>query len=157
LRDLSVSDWARMSEAVAQRECEALARVLPHGLRFDGLKTQDYCGRTHRIAHFSRTEAGDLVQFVLVSGGEVSLGFDGRAFKASSEQIESFAESSAHYDIDSSIHRFVDSQTSPRRTVCLSPLLVEVQARQVAKREDLDPLSESDPMFERFRNDCPQG
>jgi hypothetical protein len=45
LRDLSLSDWARMSDEVAQRECEALARSLPHGLRFDALVMHEYGGR----------------------------------------------------------------------------------------------------------------
>ena len=114
LRDLTLSDWARMSDEVAQRECEALARSLPHGLRFDALVMHEYGGRRHRVAGFSRGDVGDLVQFVLVPGGEVSLGFDGRDFRPSAGQIASFAESANAYDLGSSIHSFVDSQTSAR-------------------------------------------
>src|ERR1700687_3657305 len=121
LRDLSVSDWARMSDAVAERECEALARALPHGLKFSDLQKQDFCRRTHRIARFSRSEASNVVQFVLVPGGDASLGFDGHDFKASHRQIESFAESAKDYDLDPSIHRLVDTQTSSPRTACVAP------------------------------------
>jgi hypothetical protein len=61
LRDLCLSDWVRMSDEVARRECEALARSLPHGLRFDALVMHEYSGRRHRVASFNRVDIGDLV------------------------------------------------------------------------------------------------
>jgi hypothetical protein len=135
-----MSDWARMSDGVARRECEALARALPHGLEFNGLEIYDYCGRTHRIARFARRD--DLIQFVLVPGGEVTLGFDGRGFKPSYWQIVSFADSAKEFDIDPSIRRFVDTQTSSPRRACLAPALVEIEAQSIDQRQDLVPLGE---------------
>jgi hypothetical protein len=155
LRDLSVSDWAGMRDDVARRECEAMARALPHGLEFSDLKMHEYCGRTHRIARFIRSEAGDLAQFVLVPGGDVSLGFDGHDFKPSYRQTESFTRSAEHFDLGLSIHQIVDTQTSSRRTACVPPMLVEVDAREVEPRQDLDPVSEGDPMFEKFGSEHP--
>jgi len=154
LRDFSVLDWSRMSDGVARRECEALARALPHGLEFEDLKTHDYCGRTHRIAYFDGKEGGDLVQFVLVPGGEVSLGFDGTDFKPSNCQIESFAESATEYDLGPSITQFVDTQTSPRRTACVPPMLIEVVAQEVMP---LEPVAEHDAIFARLQDEYPQG
>lgn len=136
-----------MSDDVARRECEALARSLPHGLRFDALVMHEYGGRRHRVASFSRGDIGDLVEFVLVPGGEVSLGFDGRDFRPSARQIESFAESANAYDLDSSINSFVDSQTSARRVASVAPMLIEFEARPVEPRQDVEPLSPGDPMF----------
>jgi hypothetical protein len=146
LRDLSLSDWERMSDEVARRECEALARSLPHGLQLDALVMHEYGGRRHRVAGFSRGDVGNLVQFVLVPGGEVSLGFDGRDFRPSAGQIESFAESANAYDLGSSIHSFVDSQTSAPRTARVAAMLVEVEARPVEPRQDVELLSTSDPI-----------
>jgi hypothetical protein len=136
LRDLCLSDWARMSDEVARRECEALARSLPHGLQVDALVMHEFGGRRHRVASFSRGDVGDLIQFVLVPGGEVSLGFDGRDFRPSVRQIESFAESASAYDLDSSINSFVDSQTSARRGASVAPMLIEFEARPVEPRQD---------------------
>ena len=155
LRGLSVADWARMDDGAAQAECEALARALPHGLKLDDLRMHEYGGRTHRIARFSRREAGDLVQFVLVPGGEVALGFDGHDFKPSYWQTVSFAESAKEYDFEPSIVQFVDAQTSPRRTAYLPPILVEVEAQEVAPRRDFHPVSEDDPVFQKFRDEYP--
>jgi hypothetical protein len=151
LRDLSLPDWARMSDEVAQRECEALARSLPHGLRFDALVMHEYGGRCQRVAGFSRGDIGDLVQFVLVPGGEVSLGFDGRDFRPSAQQIASFAESANAYDLGWSIHSFVDSQTSARRGASVAPMLIEVEARPVERRQDAELLSPGDPTFDNVR------
>ena len=145
---LSLSDWARMSDEVAQRECEVLARSLPHGLRFDALVMHEYGGRCHRVAGFSRGDIDDLVQFVLVPGGDVSLGFDGRDFRPSARQLASFAESANAYDLGSSIHGFVDSQTSARRVASVAPRLMEVQARPVERRQDAELRSPGDPTFE---------
>jgi len=153
LRDLSVLDWSQMSDSVARAECEALARALPHGLEFKDLKTHDYCGRTRRIAYFDREEAGNLLQFVLVPGGEVSLGFDGNDFEPSDWQIESFAESAKEYDLGPSITQFVDTQTSPRRAACVTPMLIEVVAREVTP---LEPVAEHDAIFARLQDEYPQ-
>ena len=76
LQDLSLSDWERMADEAARRECETLARSLPHGLKLTSVAMHEYCGRRHRVARFSRREGGDLVHFDLVPGGEVLLGFN---------------------------------------------------------------------------------
>jgi hypothetical protein len=64
LRDLSLSDWMRMIEKLAWRECEALAQTLPQGATFNGLNAHFYCGREHRIAQFSVGDGGRAAEFV---------------------------------------------------------------------------------------------
>jgi hypothetical protein len=151
LRDLTLSDWSRMSDHVARRECKRAARELPHELEFAGLQAHMYCGRRHRLARFSRREAGGIVHFVLVPGGEVRLGFDGHAFRPSRTQVESFAASAEAYEIDLSIWQFVDSQTTVPRRVELAPMLIEVEARESVPREDLELLEATDPDFKKFQ------
>jgi len=143
LRDLSVSDWVGMTDGIARAECEALARALPHGLALRDLKTHGYCGRLHRVARFVRGEGDDFVQFVLVPGGQVLLGFNGDDFKPSDWQIESFSCSAKEYDLDPSIRRFVDTQTSPRRTADIRPVLVEIEAKEVRMQLNLNPAGEA--------------
>lgn len=150
LRNLTMLDWARMSDEMARRECDGLARSLPQGLKFDGLEAHAYCGREHRIARFSRREPGKGADFVLVPGGQVSLGFDGHDFKPTVQQIESFVRFVEADGIDRSIREFVDAQTSARREVLVPPMLIEIDARAPEKRDDVEAIGADDPLFHQF-------
>jgi Sulfatase-modifying factor enzyme 1 len=158
LRDLSLSDWTRMNDELARRECEALARSLPHALKLTGLAAYEYCGRSHRVARFSCREGGDLVHFVLVPGGEVSLGFDGHDFRPTRRQIKSFEgwpEEMLRRDIDPchvkfSILDYVEQNTSVPHQVIVPTLLVEVEAQPIEPREDVISVYEDDPAFGEF-------
>jgi hypothetical protein len=164
LRDISQSDWAHLSELVVRRRCKELARRLPPGFELSSVKDHSYCGETHRVARFSRREDGNLVHFVLVPGGEVSLGFDGRNFQPSRWQIESYRrwpEELLRQDVDPryvhwSISEFVDAETSLPRTICVPAIMIEVEARHIEPRSDIELLREGDPMFERFRDRYPE-
>jgi hypothetical protein len=165
LRDVILSDWTGMSDGAARRECEDLARELPHGLTLTSLKIHTYCGRQHRVARFSRREAGELVHFVLVPGGPVSLGCDGHKFKPKDWQIESLVESasalekrrsivkflsgmryyaSLMYQHTGSIEKYVDDHTSAARTTFIRSMLVEMEARDAEART----ISADDPAFD---------
>jgi hypothetical protein len=65
-----------------------------------------------RIARFSRRQPDGVVHFVLVPGGEVTLGFDGRGFAPSPQQLESFTDSAEAYGIEQSIREYVQAHTS---------------------------------------------
>lgn len=135
------------SDEVAWRECEALARALartlPHGMRFAGLEAHSYCGRSHRIARFCLAEPGGSADFVLVPGGPALLGFDGQRFQASDEQIESFALEAEEYGFEESIHDFVEAQTTAPRRASIQPMLVEVVARKLG----VNLITPDDPIF----------
>lgn len=164
LRDLCFADWGRMSDEVAKRECEALSRSLPGGLTLTNLVMHEYCGRSHRVARFSTREAGDLVHFVLVPGGEVSLGFDGRDFKPSRRQIKSFQgwplemlrRDYEPQHVKFTIHDFVEQNTSSRRTVVVPTVLMEVEARPVEQREDVETIDQRDPIYKQFSLQNPE-
>jgi hypothetical protein len=132
-----------MSDATARQECEALVRTQPHALRFDGLEPHDYCGRGHRIARFTLETPDGIARFVLVPGGEVALGFDGRDFRPTFQQIESFAWAAEAYGIDQPIRDFVDGHTSTPRTASLHPILVEEVAHEVS----VEPVRDDDPVL----------
>lgn len=155
LQDLSLSDWMRMSDKVARRECEELAKRLPHGLQLIVLAEHSYCGRTHRVARFSLKEKGGYAQFVLVPGGQVRLGFDVQEFRPSPSQLASFARIAKARKLGDSIERFVESQTSKSRIEYLGPILIEVNARAVERREDIQELSGDDPLFQEFERQFP--
>jgi hypothetical protein len=79
LRDLSLSDWAHMGDEMARHQCEAIVRALPFDVTFIRLEAHAYCGREHRIARFRLGDGEEAAEFVLVPGGEVSLGFRRRS------------------------------------------------------------------------------
>ncbi len=155
LRELSLHEWAAMCDGAARRECEALAQSLPHGLKLSGLAMHQYCGRSHRVARFSMREGGDLVHFVLVPGGEVLLGFDGSDFKPSPRQIRSFRGWPSELllrgvelqHVKFSIYDFVDQNTSPQRAAFVPTVLMEVEARSIEPREDVELVDSGDPIY----------
>jgi formylglycine-generating enzyme required for sulfatase activity len=147
LRNLTLADWARMSDATAKAECEALARALPHGLQLDELAAHAYCGRKHRVARFSRREPDGVAHLVLVPGGEATLGFDGQEFMPTPQQMDSFADSAEALGIGQSIGEHVDAYTSARRTIDVAPLLVEIEARNVG----VEPVGADDPVLAELR------
>ena len=155
LAELTLSDWARMRDEVARRECEELAGRLPYDLQLTGLADHSYCGHTHRVARFSLKEKGGYAQFVLVPGGEVRLGFDVEEFRPSPSQLKSYERSARQYKLNDSIERFVDSQTSAPRTVYLQPVLVEADARPVERRDDIQELDCDDPKFQEYERIFP--
>jgi hypothetical protein len=143
LRDLSLSDWAHMGDEMARGECEAIAQALPRGATFNGLKAHAYCGREYRIARFRLGDGEEAAEFVLVPGGEASVGFDGRDFRPSEQQLESFARSAEEYWIDQSIREFVNAQTSAARVVYVAAMLVEVEAREIG----VEQIGPDDPAY----------
>jgi hypothetical protein len=148
LRDLSLSDWMRMSEELAWRECEVLAQALPHRAAFNGINAHSYCGREHRIARFRIGDGERAAEFVLVPGGEAPLGFDGRNFSPSEQQMASFADSAEEYGIDQSIQEFVEGQTSAPRVVQIAAILLEVEAREVGA----EPVDSNDPAYSELHS-----
>jgi hypothetical protein len=129
LADLTLSDWQRLSEERARRECENLARSLD--LRFDSLEPHVYCGRENRVARFRAERFDGEATYALVPGGAVALGFRGEDFKPSAKQIASFADSAEEYGLTPSINEFVDTQMSPPRTARVATLLIEIEAGEI--------------------------
>jgi hypothetical protein len=151
----ALSDWTNTSDAVARRDCEALARALPHGLRFAGLEAHSYCGRSHRIARFRLPDSasGGSVDFVLVPGGEAALGFDGQSFKPSAGQSESFLETAEEYGFDEPINDYVDSQTTTPRRADIPAMLVEMEASNLG----VELIASDDPIFKELEQEFGSG
>jgi len=147
LADLTLSDWQRLSEERARRECENLARSL--GLRFEGLEPNVYCGRENRVARFRAERLDGEAGFALVPGGAVTLGFRGEDFKPSAKQIASFADSAEEYGLTPSINEFVDTQTSPPRTAHLTTLLIEIEAGETG----VEQVAADDPVLVGLRRE----
>jgi hypothetical protein len=140
LADLTLSDWQRLSEECARRECENLARSL--GLRCDSLEPHVYCGRENRIARFRAEELDGEATFALVPGGTVALGFRGEDFQPSAKQIASFADSAEEYGLTPSINEFVDTQTSPPRSARVATLATAFSEANPGDAIDLDNVAD---------------
>jgi formylglycine-generating enzyme required for sulfatase activity len=139
--DLTAEVWLAQTGPAATGLAQSLAAE--HDLRFAGLSQQEYAGRAHRVALFDR--AGML--FALVPGGEARLGYDGGSFAATPEQAESYAESAQEYGLPP-MHEYLETMTSPRRSVELPAMLVAVEPFSVYAAIDLDEEDEVEESYE---------
>ena len=132
--DLSFAQWDAQSDESARRIAQALADR--HYLRLVGLQRRAYAGRSHRVALFDRHG----MRFALVPGGRPTLGYAASACVPTPDQAASYAESAAEYGLPE-LAEFVDSMTSPRRSLELAAMLVAVEAFDPCEL----PLSPDDP------------
>lgn len=119
--DLSFAQWNAQSDESARRIAQELADR--HYLRLAGLERRSYAGRSHRVAVFDRHG----MRFALVPGGRPTLGYTGSAFRPTPDQAGSYAESADEYGLPE-LSEFIDSMTSPLRSMELPAMLVAVAA-----------------------------
>jgi hypothetical protein len=122
------SDWSGLSPGERGRRARALAGELPEGWRFVGIRQHALAGQRGAVAHFER--AG--VSFVLVPGGEVTLGFDASSWEPLPGESRSYRSSAAEYGLPKRATTYVRKHTRPPRQVTVPPLLVEAQPVEIA-------------------------
>ncbi|HTJ39240.1 MAG TPA: hypothetical protein VL738_38940 [Dactylosporangium sp.] len=125
-------EWERWT-AIGDAEAEALVTRIAGqlGAASVDVRQHEYAGRRNRIALFDL----DGVQFALVPGGQVQVGYDAARFAATPDQLESYRDSSQGYGLQDSIHEHIAAYTSPSRVADLPALLVAVEAVQAGLTE----------------------
>ncbi|WP_127507656.1 hypothetical protein [Actinoplanes solisilvae] len=119
---IDVTQWSGLDPVAAAKVAESVAART--GATLVEVQAHEYAGRRAPVAVF--TVGGE--RFVLVPGGEVTVGFDSGRFEPTPEQEASFAESADEYGIEQDIRQFTNAVTSDRRTVEVPSLLVAVEA-----------------------------
>lgn len=162
LYDLTLEHWDTVSDATRERLAFELASSLPTGFDLKRVERWELGKQTHFIARFSYRGAG----FVLVPGGEVTLGYDpATPFSPSAAQTESWQETVNDASrarlarglapIDPSLENYIRAVSSPLRTINLAPFLIEVEAREAG----VEPLPLDAPEVlaytERYRDEGP--
>ncbi|MDI9889286.1 hypothetical protein QMZ92_34435 [Streptomyces sp. HNM0645] len=122
LADLSLDQWRSFDLRTARRVAEkAAARV---DGRVTVVETIEHLGAPlHRV----RIER-DAQEFVLIPGGEVTLGFDIDAWQPTSEQTADYEESlDQGYGYGPDLRAHLAPSLSPRRSVVLAAVLMAVE------------------------------
>ncbi|WP_433789486.1 hypothetical protein [Actinoplanes sp. CA-252034] len=121
--DLTQSAWNELSDEAAARIAAAIASDT--GATLTHVGSHSYADRSGRIALLQR----DGIDFALVPGGTVDLGFDPARFTVTARQAAHFAEAAAEWGLDGTPIDFIVGTTSPPRRVALPARLVAVRAR----------------------------
>lgn len=128
--DLDLARWRSLNDVAARRWAAQIADAT--GVELVEVRPGGYAGQPGQIALYRHHGA----LYALVPGGEVVLGYDGARFAPTPAQAADYA---ASWFSDTDIHAFVDSTTSPSRTVHVPTLLVAVEAAEAgAGSADLD-------------------
>jgi len=136
--DLDLDGWMALSDERAGHVAADIARAV--GAELVGLRHQQYAGRTFRLALFHRGG----IEYSLVPGGEVTLGFDAERFTPTPQQAADYAEDAELYELPD-LHTHLDNKTTPVRRVTLPALLVAteaVHAEELSYLDAVDILSE---------------
>ena len=120
--ELSIELWERASSAEREGIGRRLAKELPEGFSFQGIRAFGFDERQHEVALYQN---GNFT-FALIPGGIVSIGYDAdRAWEPNPDELESWQETSDEYEIAKTIKDYVAEVTLRVRQVELSPFLID--------------------------------
>jgi hypothetical protein len=130
--ELSIELWERASSAEREGIARQLAKQLPEGFSFQGIRAFGFGERQHEVALYQN---GNFT-FSLIPGGIVSIGYDAdRAWEPNQDELESWQGTCEEYGIKKTIQEYIGEVTLRVREVELSPFLVENGAVELGWRE----------------------
>lgn len=138
--DLTLERWESIGRTERMALARDLARDLPMGSRFKGLR-QHRLGATRRsVAEFEL----DGAAFVLVPGGKVTLGFDARSWEPTEDEIADWSKTRNDFGFRESAQQIVRKLTLRPRKRTIRPLLVEIAPREIG----WEPMSLEEPIIQ---------
>ena len=141
--ELTLAEWDHMPARERQAHAKRLVRELPDGFAFQAIEAHKLGDRTHRMAMYSFHDA----TFVLIPGGEVTLGHDvNRPWEPTPEERESWRNTAEEYGVRGSIQKHVARVTRRPRTVHLKPFLMETTADEIG----WEPMPADDPQVKKI-------
>jgi hypothetical protein len=140
---LTLESWDRMPPREQQAYSEQLAGELPSGFTFRAIRLYKLGGQEHHVAEFEF--AGD--SFVLVPGGEITLGYDAdRPWQPTPEELESWQDTAETYEIGQTLLEYIARTTLRSRTVRLETLLIESTTQEIGWK----PIPADDPTVRKI-------
>jgi hypothetical protein len=124
---MTLQEWDDASDTQREVTARALLPNLPEGFVFAGLQTYAQGDQQHTVAQFAFKES----TFVLVPGGEATLGFDAEKWKPNAKERKSWADTMEDYYLADSIQEYLAQCLSAPRTVTIPPLLIETQESRI--------------------------
>ena len=126
--ELTLDNWDRSTAQECRARAKQLARELPQGFAFRALELHKLGDQQHRMAVYSFEDT----EFVLIPGGEVTLGYDAkRHWEPTPEEKESWQGTVEEYDLRFSIRKYIAKVTRRPKRVSLKPFLIEIAAREI--------------------------
>lgn len=120
--DLSLERWEGVTSAEREAIAAQLARELPPGFTLDAIRLHRLGEQQHPVAVYRQEDS----LFALIPGGEVLIGYDSRRpWEPEPDELESWQDSAAEYEIPGTIQEHIASVTLRPRRVALAPFLVE--------------------------------
>src|SRR5690242_3730741 len=118
--DLTLDNWDRLPARERQSRARRLARELPDGFAFRALEPHKLGDQEHHMAVFSF----ENVTFMLIPGGEVTLGYDAkRPWEPTQEENESWQDTVEEFELRLTIQKYIAKITRRSKTVSLRPFL----------------------------------
>lgn len=120
---MTLDDWNAVSSAEREALARKLLRQLPVGFAWCGL---------HRWGgpELALFEYNEQARFVLLPGGQVTIGFEG-PWQPTPEETASWSATATEYGFDHPIESHIMAVTLRSRSVTLAPVLMEVAATEV--------------------------
>lgn len=130
---LMLDQWDRFSLAECEEVARDLGRALPAPFRFHKVGMCTLGDQRHHVAFFEWAgppNASDHAFFVLISGGEATLGYDrDHPFVPNRQQKKSWEEEIQRAGMfNDSLDMFLDQVMTPLRHVSIQPFLLEMLA-----------------------------
>ncbi|MBD2092276.1 hypothetical protein H6F67_20720 [Microcoleus sp. FACHB-1515] len=138
--DLSREKWQAMCLSDRQVLARQLAIQLPTGFAFHSIERYQLGEEEHHVALYQQGDA----TFTLIPGGEVSIGFDAYLWQPNIDELESWQDTTAAYDLDMSLTEHLAAATLPIRQTVLPPLLIETIASAIG----WEAIDSSDPQVQ---------
>lgn len=124
--------WTELNDEEQESLAKKLAKQLPLGFEFFGIKASKYVGKFRKVAQFTYKDS----LFSFIPGAEADLGWDkSKSFVLTPEQQESWESSVEEYQITIDVMDCIDEMTSERRIRVIPPMLVEVDPLMVGLEE----------------------
>lgn len=125
--DLELQRWNSLCESDRLSLAEDLAKELPDGFRFIGIRPYSLGNQQNSIASFEYQSS----IFSLILGTEVTLGYGGR-FEPNPEQYESWLETvECELPLEEDLDEYIIGHTTALRTCKIKPMLIEVNSHEI--------------------------
>lgn len=132
--------WQSLSFSQQVEQAQAIAKQLPMGWRYNGIRNCQMGEIKQNVAMFTSVDNGI---FAFVPDGEVTLGFDVGNWQPTQAELDSYAWTQSHWSEDPYFEMplldFIADNTTPIRSVTIPPLLVETTASDVYHYKEVDP------------------
>jgi hypothetical protein len=140
--NLDRGTWLSASHTERSRIVEAVLGKSPSGFSFERVERFALGGEQNEVALF----AFERSEFAFVPGCEAEIGFDAHYWSPNDDELQSWEESVAEFELDLTIHQYLEQATHRPRKIQIPPMLVETIGFELP----WEPVSERHPLVKEL-------